>query len=106
MPAPHPQSTDRNPATPVGSAASRRALLRSSPMFSRLADSEADAILAEARIVGYAEGAHIFAKGDPGNSMMAVLKGRVVISDPALDGRQLVVTIFREGDVFGEIAQI
>jgi CRP-like cAMP-binding protein len=36
--------------------------------------------------------------------MMAVLKGRVVISNPSLDGRQLVVTIFRESDVFGEIA--
>src|SRR5437764_9920946 len=36
--------------------------------------------------------------------MMAVLKGRVVISNPPFDGRQLVVTIFRESDVFGEIA--
>ena len=73
-------------------------------MFSHLADSEADAILAEARIVGYAEGAHIFAKGDPGNSMMAVLKGRVVISDPSPGGRHVVLTVFREGDVFGEMA--
>lgn len=88
----------------LGSSEMRRQLLRSSALFSHLGDKEADAILAEARVVNYPEGAHIFAKGDPGNSMMAVLKGRVVISNPSLDGRQLVVTIFREGDVFGEIA--
>jgi len=88
----------------LGSSEMRRQLLRSSALFSHVGDKEADAILAEARVVNYAEGEHIFAKGDPGNSMMAVLKGRVVISNPSLDGRQLVVTIFRESDVFGEIA--
>ena len=36
--------------------------------------------------------------------MMAVLRGRVMISSPSVDGRQVVLTTFREGDVFGEIA--
>jgi CRP/FNR family cyclic AMP-dependent transcriptional regulator len=45
-----------------------------------------------------------FAKGDLGDSMMAVLRGRVAISDPSPDGRQVLV--FREGDVFGEMALI
>ena len=51
-----------------------------------------------------AEGDQIFAKGDPGNSMMAVLKGRVVISAPSPDGRQVVLTVMHEGDLLGEIA--
>src|SRR6266446_5745197 len=88
----------------LGSTLAHRQLLRSSPFFSRLGDSEADAILAQATVARYAEGALIFAKGDPGNSMMAVLRGRVLISSPSVDGRQVVVTTFREGDVFGEIA--
>jgi len=88
----------------LGSSEARRQLLRSSPLFSHLGDSEADAVLAEARVMRYPHGTPIFAKGDPGNSMMAVLHGRVVISNPSSDGRQLVVTTFREGDVFGEIA--
>lgn len=54
--------------------------------------------------MNYVEGAHIFAKGDPGDSMMAVLHGRVAISDPSSDGRQVLLTVFREGDVFGEMA--
>jgi len=35
---------------------------------------------------------------------MAVLKGRVMISAPSTDGRQVVLTVFRDGEVFGEIA--
>jgi CRP-like cAMP-binding protein len=103
MPA-HSQNPDRNPPTPIGSSAARRALLRSSPLFSHLTDSEADEILTEAHIVSHAEGARIFVKGDPGTSMMAVLKGRVVISDSLPGGRHIVLTVFREGDVFGEMA--
>ena len=87
-----------------GSTVSQRAVLRRSPLFAPLGDSELDAILAHASVTRQAEGDQIFAKGDPGNSMMAVLKGRVMISAPSPDGRQVVLTVMREGDVFGEIA--
>ncbi|HLY46987.1 MAG TPA: Crp/Fnr family transcriptional regulator [Stellaceae bacterium] len=87
-----------------GSTASQRQVLRGSRLFASLGDAETDAILAHATISRHAEGAHIFAKGDPGNSMMAVLKGRVIISSPSADGRQMVLTIMRTGEVFGEIA--
>ena len=87
-----------------GSSLSQRQVLRRSPLFARLTDSEIDAILAHARAARYAEGDRIFAKGDPGNSMMAVLKGRVMISSPSLDGRQMVLSVMRDGEVFGEIA--
>jgi CRP/FNR family transcriptional regulator, cyclic AMP receptor protein len=87
-----------------GSSLSQREVLRRSALFARLGDGETDAILAHARVAKYAEGDQIFAKGDPGNSMMAVLKGRVSITTPSDDGRQVVLTVMREGDVFGEIA--
>jgi CRP/FNR family transcriptional regulator, cyclic AMP receptor protein len=87
-----------------GSTSSQRQILRRSALFARLDDSDSDAILAHATVARYAEGNQIFAKGDPGNSMMAVLTGRVMISTPSLDGRQVVLTVFRDGDVFGEIA--
>ena len=90
----------------LGSTLAHRQLLRSSPFFSRLGDSEADAILAQATVARHAEGALIFAKGDPGNSMMAVLNGRIMITAPSQDGRQVVLTVMRDGDVFGEIAML
>jgi CRP-like cAMP-binding protein len=89
-----------------GSSSSRRQLLRRSGLFARLDDNDLDALLARSMVTHHAEGEPIFAKGDPGNSMMAVLKGEVTITAPSSDGRQVVLTAMREGDVFGEIALI
>jgi len=87
-----------------GSTLSQRQVLRRSSLFARLGDSEIDAVLAHATVTRHAEGDQIFSKGDPGSSMMAVLKGRVMITAPSPDGRQVVLTIMRDGEVFGEIA--
>jgi CRP/FNR family transcriptional regulator, cyclic AMP receptor protein len=87
-----------------GSTASQRQIVRRSPLFARLDDGDIDAILTHSIVRRYAAGTQIFAKGDPGNSMMAVLKGRVTISTSSSEGRQVVLTVMRDGDVFGEIA--
>jgi CRP/FNR family transcriptional regulator, cyclic AMP receptor protein len=87
-----------------GSTLSQRQVLRRSSLFARVGDGEIDMVLAHAMVARHAEGDLIFAKGDPGNSMMAVLAGRIMITAPSQDGRQVVLTVMREGDVFGEIA--
>ena len=50
------------------------------------------------------QGAMIFAKGDPGTTLMAVLSGSVRISVPAGDGHEAVLNIIKPGQVFGEVA--
>jgi CRP/FNR family transcriptional regulator, cyclic AMP receptor protein len=49
-------------------------------------------------------GATIFAKGDPGTGLMAVLWGSVKISVPTADGREAVLNIINPGEIFGEMA--
>jgi len=49
-------------------------------------------------------GATIFAKGDPGTTLMAVLWGAVKISVSAGEGQEAVLNIIRPGQVFGEVA--
>jgi CRP-like cAMP-binding protein len=88
----------------VASTPERRQLLRKSPLFSRLADEEIDAILAHAVIERFRAGAPIGAKGDPASSMMAVLTGQVVISVLSVEGKQVVLNMINEGEVVGEIA--
>jgi CRP/FNR family transcriptional regulator, cyclic AMP receptor protein len=88
----------------LGSVMARRQLLRRSTLFARLEDAEIDAVLAHATVARHREGEQIFAKGDPGASMMAVLRGRITISSPSPDGRQVVLSVLRDGEVFGEIA--
>jgi len=48
--------------------------------------------------------ATIFAKGDPGTGLMAVLWGSVKISVPTADGREAVLNIINPGEIFGEMA--
>jgi CRP/FNR family transcriptional regulator, cyclic AMP receptor protein len=87
-----------------GSTLSKRQVLRRSILFGRLGDEEIDAILAHAQVAKYAAGAQIIVKGDLDNNMMAVLNGRVSINAPSPDGRQVVLSMLHDGDVFGEIA--
>jgi CRP/FNR family transcriptional regulator, cyclic AMP receptor protein len=51
-----------------------------------------------------ARGATIFAKGDPGHGLMAVVRGSVKISLPSAGGREVVLNRIPAGEVFGEMA--
>jgi CRP-like cAMP-binding protein len=75
----------------------QRQVLRRSALFARLPDHEIDAILKYAAIRRYAANAQIVCKGDPGSSMMAVLRGRVVIRAPSSEGKEVILNI-RGGD--------
>jgi CRP/FNR family cyclic AMP-dependent transcriptional regulator len=63
-----------------------------------------------ARIAGlaarrvYEEGAVIFMRGDPGDSLCGVATGRVRISASAPGGKEVFLNIMEPGDAFGEIA--
>jgi CRP-like cAMP-binding protein len=73
-------------------------------LFSKLSASEIDALISYARIERYPAGREIFAKGSPGQCLMAVLRGRVKISSLSDDGKEVVFTIVNAGDIFGEMA--
>jgi CRP/FNR family cyclic AMP-dependent transcriptional regulator len=49
-------------------------------------------------------GTTIVSKGDPGTSMMAVLVGRVRVSNVSTDGREVTLNVIGPGEVLGEIA--
>ena len=61
-------------------------------------------LAAHARLIGYPVGATIFAKGDPGLGLLAVVSGVVRISVPAKGGREVVLRLVGANEVFGEIA--
>jgi CRP-like cAMP-binding protein len=51
-----------------------------------------------------ASGATLFAKGDPGSELFALVSGTVKITVPSIDGREAILTLLRRGEIFGEIA--
>jgi CRP-like cAMP-binding protein len=73
-------------------------------LFGKLYANEIDALISYARVEGYRAGREIFAKGSPGQSLMAVLQGSVKISSLSESGKEIVFRIFNAGEIFGEIA--
>ena len=72
--------------------------------FPAMSPAELATILAIAADRVVPRGTVIFQKGDPGSSLMAVLKGCVRISTVSPDGKELTLNTIRAGEVFGEIA--
>jgi CRP/FNR family cyclic AMP-dependent transcriptional regulator len=75
-------------------------------LLGKLSRCEIDALLSYARVAKYPLGREIFAKGSPGQSMMAVLRGTVKISSLSPDGKEIVLNIINPGEIFGEIGML
>jgi CRP-like cAMP-binding protein len=73
-------------------------------LFGKLSANEIDGLIRYARVERYRAGREIFAKGSPGQSLMAVLRGSVKISSLSDSGKEIVFRIFNAGEIFGEIA--
>jgi CRP/FNR family transcriptional regulator, cyclic AMP receptor protein len=73
-------------------------------LLGKLSPNEIDALISYARVERYPTGREIFAKGSPGQCLMAVLRGSVKISSLSVGGKEIVFAIFNAGDIFGEIA--
>ena len=80
------------------------AMLRRHSLFGQLPPAVIEHLGAYMKRRRLRRGSVIFAKGEPGTGLMAVLAGAVKISVLSADGREIVLNIMREGDVFGEIA--
>jgi CRP/FNR family transcriptional regulator, cyclic AMP receptor protein len=78
--------------------------LGDSQIFGALLEDELAALVRLGTLARYPAGRLIFAKGDPGDSLMVVLEGRVKISSQAPDGREIVLNFIEPGQVLGEIA--
>jgi len=82
----------------------KRAILRNHPFFQGLAEGLIEQLSSHAITRAVKGGKIIYAKGDPGNSLFAVVGGTVKISVPSMDGKDTVFNLLNEGEIFGEIA--
>ena len=82
----------------------KRQIFQRHDLFGMLGANEIDSLISFSRIELYPAGCEIFAKGEPGQSLMAVLRGSVKISLPSDEGKEVVITFFDSGDIFGEVA--
>jgi CRP/FNR family transcriptional regulator, cyclic AMP receptor protein len=73
-------------------------------LLGKLSRDEIDTLLHYARVKRYPAGYEIYAKGSPGESMMAVSSGTVKMTSVSIEGKEIVLNIVHPGDIFGEIA--
>ena len=87
-----------------GFSSGKLSVLRKHPYFADLEPEAFDQLCRYAKHSTLKRGATIFSKGDPGNSLVAVISGTVKISISSPDGRNAILNLIGAGEIFGEIA--
>lgn len=85
-------------------ASEKSALLGRHPLFRELGTEVLGRLAAYATTRTVARGTPLFAKGDPGDCLFAVVNGAVQITVPSAEGKNAVVNLIGEGGILGEIA--
>jgi CRP/FNR family transcriptional regulator, cyclic AMP receptor protein len=74
------------------------------PLFATLSPETAQALRDQMREQEFDRGAVIFAEGDPGDRLYLILNGRVTLGQGSHDGREALIAVLGEGDMFGELS--
>jgi CRP/FNR family cyclic AMP-dependent transcriptional regulator len=89
---------------PQGVSDHKFAVLREHPIFRGLDTAALDQLYRHCNTRLVKRGGTIFSKGDPGNSLLAVIAGTVRIGVSSAEGREAVFNLIGPGELFGEIA--
>ncbi|MEO1017972.1 MAG: Crp/Fnr family transcriptional regulator [Pseudomonadota bacterium] len=81
-----------------------RDALADSDVFGALYDEEIDKLASYGSVSTVPSGRTVINRGDPGDSMMIVLSGRMKVSNISSDGKEAILNFIDEGRCFGEIA--
>lgn len=87
-----------------GFMSSKLSVLRKHPIFADLEADAFDQLCRYARHTTLKRGSTLFSRGDPGNSLYAVISGTVKMSISSPDGRNAILNIIGPGEIFGEMA--
>ncbi len=74
------------------------------PLFSGLGLENVKRIADLCTIQKYDSGEMLFQKGDPGDALYGLRRGRILITTSTAEGKRLTLNVLGSGDVFGEIA--
>lgn len=97
----------QRPAAP-GQSFDRRQLARSilntRSCFAACSGDVIDALLQRSQIVRLAKGEVMYRRGDPGDSLVVVLEGRLKVVNVTAEAKEVVLAFLGTGDVIGEMA--
>ncbi|MBS4032798.1 MAG: Crp/Fnr family transcriptional regulator [Clostridiales bacterium] len=78
-------------------------LLKKVPFFSGLSEADLTMVAGVMCEKTYSKGALIFLEGEPGEALFVIKQGRVKISKSTADGREQILHILKDGDIFAEV---
>jgi CRP/FNR family transcriptional regulator, cyclic AMP receptor protein len=93
-------------ATYSSDLSGKRAFLAHNTFLGRLPSAALDALLDKGQVRGFAKGAVIYRRGDPGDSLLFVMSGRIKLANTNRGGKEVVLHYVGEGQIFGEIAAL
>jgi CRP/FNR family transcriptional regulator, cyclic AMP receptor protein len=82
----------------------RELFLRNVPLFRSLDSKDSTRLAETTRIVELKKGRVLFRKGQEGESLFVIYRGRIKIVLPSRLGDEMILSVFSEGDFFGEMA--
>jgi CRP-like cAMP-binding protein len=79
-------------------------LLGTIPLFAELSPEQLGIVAALAHVRSYSAREVVVSQGDPARSLFAIVRGKLKVSSCGPDGRDVVLGIMADGEVFGEVA--
>lgn len=79
-------------------------ILRQTSLFRSLPAADLEAVTAASRLRTFRRGQIVFTAGDPGDTLIVVISGRIKVVVRSADGGELTLTIIGPGDVLGELS--
>jgi CRP-like cAMP-binding protein len=70
----------------------------------RLPEAALNALVERGQLRQYAKRDIVYRRGEPGDSLMVVVKGRLKLSNVNVSGKEIVLYFLVPGDIYGEIA--
>lgn len=82
----------------------KKDFLKGMPLFSALSESDLNRLADIAEEFTYKNGEYVFFEGDPPDWLCIVKDGNVKAVKQTEDGKEIILHIFKSGDIFGELA--
>ena len=83
-----------------------RPFLANNTFLGRLPGVVIDALVGKGQLRSFSKGAIVYRRGDPGDSLMVVIKGRIKLTNTTINGKEIVLYYVGQGDIFGDIAAL
>jgi len=81
-------------------------ILRATDLFGSVPTESLEAIAAASRLRVFRRGQVVCTTGDPGDTVIVVVSGRLRVAVRSADGGELTLTVIQPGGVFGELAAV